>query len=126
MHYCSRIKWQEQHPGEIKSEPNVLTFPKKRSMVVEYLNIINTRIQKSDNLIKEIFKCSFFNEELAEWTHDWEKDLFQEYSTSFLYGDLENTPNSIKPQEIYKLLFDLEEDDRVENIKWKGKLSPEG
>ncbi|KOB64682.1 Uncharacterized protein OBRU01_21714, partial [Operophtera brumata] len=42
-----------------------------------------------------------------------------------LYGSFEG-PTTVKPDHLLKLLSNLEEPDRVQEIRWKGKILPEG
>lgn len=89
------------------------------------LGILESKIQTSKNLAKEVFKSRYFLTSMNKWINDWNMESFKEYTKEELYGDLTRTPTTISPKELKEKRTIHYEDD-AGYIKWRGKLSPEG
>ncbi|KAL1516340.1 hypothetical protein ABEB36_000259 [Hypothenemus hampei] len=110
----------------LKSEEKVLNFLLKRKAALDSLQILETDLQNAEDLKKEIFTSDYFNKGMREWINDWNKESYETYSYDDLYSEEQKYPKTIGPSQLISLLSNLEEDNRQDNIKYKGKISPEG
>lgn len=118
-------KWHN-HQDNLRSINKVKFFLEQRKTIMESLGIIETPIQWKSHLEKEIFSSDYFNDGMREWVNIWNSHCFERYSTKDLYDNIIECPSTISCEELQEKLDTLEEDDRAEPIRWKGKIFPEG
>ncbi|CAH1106895.1 unnamed protein product [Psylliodes chrysocephalus] len=120
------MKWLHHLVGLAGEEEEVTTFLSKRLALVKKLGIIEIKLQFSSDIAKTIFASSYFNQGLKKWINDWNEEAYVQYDAKELYGDVIKYPSTRGPSDLLSALSNLEEPDRYQVIRYKGKISPEG
>lgn len=87
---------------------------------------METELSFSSNLASSVLCSPYINGWCTAWVGDCCEGEEKEIDDSILYSGKKSLASNISPNNLQSLLSTLEEDDREEFVKWKGKILPEG
>nr|AYP67572.1 PA [Old quarry swamp virus] len=113
------------HEGGLQGEEKVRNFILARCEALNSLDIMETELQEIDDLSSTVFNSPVFNSYMDQWLESWHvPDLeIREMEDMFLQ---DKRPCAIHPKQLLDHLSNLKEADRIEIVKWKAKIMPDG
>nr|QPL15297.1 polymerase PA [Hymenopteran orthomyxo-related virus OKIAV174] len=113
------------HPGHLKGERKVMSFIVTRYEIMRNLNIIDTEVQDMKDLLGYVMPDTMFNDMKKQWVQDWYPiEINETINPIILEGN--KMPRGVTPRDLLQNLSALNEMNRNNIVKWKGKILPEG
>nr|QPZ88438.1 putative polymerase PA [Soybean thrips quaranja-like virus 4] len=107
----------------------VRDFLLKRSQTMLELGISDNDLLEEPNIEEKVFQSDYINGLTNQWVNDWwveRENIESVEEVHKLIKECAETPKAIYPIMLKEKLDNLKGPERVETVKWKGKLTPEG
>nr|DBA44334.1 TPA_asm: polymerase PA [Cotesiavirus orthomyxi] len=114
-------RWLD-HPGKLKGESKVKSFILSRTQALLDMKMVESELQESIDLVKDVFSCDWLDGLLEEWKKDFYPEEISEEKVHENYVG-ETKTELITPGGLLKNLKGIEMNGE-KFVKWKGKLLP--
>lgn len=107
-------------------ESKVRTFLTERRANMKVLGLMETELSFSSNLDTSILCSPYGNEWCTEWLKDCCTGDVETNGDNVIYNGKKVTAANVSPNNFLQNLDNLEEDEREDYVKWRGKTLTEG
>lgn len=106
-------------------ESKVRTFLTERRANMKILGLMETELSFSSNLDVAILCSPYINGWCTEWISDCSKGENDTHGDNVLYSGKKSSAANLHPHNFISNLSTLNEESRVDYVKWRGKTLPE-
>lgn len=114
--------------GPIEGMSKALAFLESRRGICQELGILETDVQEERDMLSTVLCSNLINKCVAEWENDILKTMKEKWTLEELYEPSKGPKPliNITPKTLLDNLTKLNEKERNNGCKWRGKMSPEG